>query len=210
MSLRSGDQALTGVYLRVSSRSQKVASQRREIERYLAAHSIADMRWFIDEGVSGTVMDRPALHRLKRAIFLGKVDTVIVYALDRLARTAVEGMLLLADWLKRRVRLVVITLQLDFSGEIGQMIASLLLHIAQMERTRTRERQAAGIAAAKATGKRWGGRRPGTGLKADPKRVLQLRRRGLTNREVASALNISTRTVIRMVKRAEEKAKTSS
>ena len=46
--------------------------------------------------------------------------------------------------------MVVVTMQMDFNGEVGQMVASLLLHIAQMERTRIRERQAAGIAAAKA------------------------------------------------------------
>ena len=193
---------MTGVYLRVSSRSQKTASQRREVERYLSANNISEARWFIDKAVSGTVLDRPALEKLKRAIFMGEVDTIVVYALDRIARNAVEGMVLLADWLKRGVRLVVITLQIDFAGEIGQMIASLLFHIAQMERTRIRERQAAGIAAAKAAGKKWGGRKSGTGLKTDPKRVLALRRRGLTNREVAAALNISTRTVIRMVKQA--------
>ena len=189
---------MTGIYMRVSSRTQKVASQRREIERYLSAHGMTEVQWHIDEGISGAVMERPALDTLKKAIFLGSVDTVVVYALDRLARDAVEGMTLLADWLKRGVRLIVITLQIDFSGEVGQMIASLLLHIAQMERTRIRERQAAGIAAAKASGKRWGGRKPGTGRKADPKRVLALRRRGLTNGEIATALGISTRTVIRL------------
>ena len=189
-----------GIYMRVSHRSQKVASQRREIERYLSAHGMTEVQWYIDEGVTGAVMNRPGLDDLKKAIFLGTVDTVVVYALDRLARNAVEGMVLLAEWLKRGVRLVVITLQIDFSGETGQMIASLLLHIAQMERTRLRERQAAGIAAAKAAGKKWGGRKPGTGVKAQPERVLELRERGLTNREIASALRVSTRTVIRAAK----------
>ena len=192
----------TGVYLRVSSRSQKVKSQRYQIERYLSANKVDDARWFVDDGISGSVMDRPALNSLKRAIFLGEVDTVVVYAIDRLARDAIAGLNLIADWLQHKVRLVVVTTQMDFSGEVGQMVASLLLHIAQMERTRIRERQAAGIAASRAKGKRWGGRKQGTGLKADPKRVLALRRRGLTNREVASALNISTRTVIRTAKRA--------
>ncbi len=192
----------TGIYLRVSSRSQQVKSQRHQIERYLSANKADTARWFVDDGISGSVMDRPALDSLKRAIFLGEVDTVVVYSLDRLARDAVEGMVMIADWLRRGVRLIVITMQMDFSGEVGQMVASLLLHIAQMERTRIRERQAAGIAASQAKGKRWGGRRPGTGLKADPKRVLALRSRGLTNREVASALNVSTRTVIRMARHA--------
>ena len=144
----------TGVYLRVSSRSQQVKSQRYQIEQYLAANKADTARWFVDDGISGSVMDRPALDGLKRAIFLGEVDTVVVYSLDRLARDAVEGMVMIADWLRRGVRLIVITMQMDFSGEVGQMVASLLLHIAQMERTRIRERQAAGIAATRAKGKR--------------------------------------------------------
>ena len=191
------------VYLRVSSKSQSVRSQRREIERYLDANGIANPLWFVDEGVSGAHMTRSGLAALKAAIFKGEVQTVVLYSLDRLARNAVEGMNLIAEWLRRNVRLVVITMQMDFSGEVGQMIASLLLHIAQMERTRIRERQAAGIAAARAAGKRWGGRKKGTGLKADPKRVQELRTRGLNNHEVATALGISTRTVIRMSERNE-------
>lgn len=144
-----------GVYLRVSSSSQSVASQRGEIERYLVGQKIDDARWYIDEGVSGTVMVRPALENLKQSIFNGEVNTVVVYSLDRLARNAIEGLNLIAGWLQHQVRLVVITTQMDFSGEVGQMVASLLLHISQMERTRIRERQAAGIAAARADGKRW-------------------------------------------------------
>ena len=191
----------TAVYLRVSSKSQKVRAQRREIERYLEANGITDARWFVDEGVSGAVVSRPGLDKLKAEIFKGEVDTVILYSLDRLARNAVGGMNLLADWLSRGVRLIVLTMQMDFSGEVGQMIASLLLHIAQMERTRIRERQASGIAAAKANGVRWGGSKPGTRMKADPKRVLELRGRGLSNREIAQALKISERTVIRHASR---------
>ena len=61
----------TAVYMRVSSKSQKVASQRREIERFLSGNDIADARWFIDEGVSGAIMGRPALAGLKRAVFMG-------------------------------------------------------------------------------------------------------------------------------------------
>ena len=65
------------------------------------------------------------------------------------------------------------------------------------------ERHASGIAGAKANGKRWGGRKNGMGLKADPNRVLELRAQGLTNHEVAAVPNVSTRTVIRLVKRAQ-------
>lgn len=73
-----------------------------------------------------------------------------------------------------------------------------------MERTHIRERQASGTAAAKAIGKRWGGRKSGTGIKADLDRVLELRGRDLTNREIGQALNISERTVIHANKHGNE------
>jgi len=71
-----------------------------------------------------------------------------------------------------------------------------------MVRTSIRERQASGIAAARAIGKRWGGRKSGTGIKVDPQRIIELKRSGLTNGEVAAALSVSTRTLIRATKRA--------
>ena len=151
--------------------------------------------------MSGAIVSRPGLNELKAEIFKGAVDSVVLYSLDRYAGNAVGGIILISEWLRRKVRLVVLTNQMDFNGEVGQMIASLLLNIAQLERTRIRERQASGIVAAKANGVRWGGSTPGTRTKADPKRVLALRGRGLSNREIVQALSISERTVIHNTRR---------
>ena len=213
------------VYLRVSSKSQKVASQKRAIRQYLDGHKIVipEDRWFIDHGWSGKSLDRPGMDDLQRAVFMGDVDLIVVYSLDRLARNALEGMTLLADWLKRGVRLVVLTLQMDFSGDVGRMVASLLFHIAEMERNRIRARQAEGIAAAKDScaqcskpkhnvlmvdgrcprcrgteGRSWGGRRSGK-FKVPPARARELAEKGLKQTEIAKALGVSTRTVIRML-----------
>ena len=201
---------IAAVYLRVSSKSQKVASQRRAIQQYLDGHKIdvpAD-RWFIDEGWSGKSLDRPGMDDLQRAVFLGDVDLIVVYSLDRLARNALEGMTLLADWLKRGVRLVVLTLQMDFSGDVGRMVASLLFHIAEMERNRIRERQAAGIANARANGKCGGGSRPGR-TKIQPGKVRALADKGLTQCQIAKALGVSRSTVCRIT-RAEASESTGS
>lgn len=133
------------VYMRVSTKAQELAGQRQVIQRWLEGHGVEDCQWCIDHGVSGATLDRPAMKDLQHRVFMGEVDTIIVYALDRLARNAVEGMVLIAEWLKRGIRLVVVTMDMDFSGDVGQMIASLLLHIAQMERNRMLDRQEAGL-----------------------------------------------------------------
>jgi len=67
--------------------------------------------------------------------------------------------------------------------------------LAEMEQEYRRERQAAGIAAAKRKGV-YRGRKKGT-TKVQPSRVQQLRARGLTAPEIATALGIHPRTVFR-------------
>ncbi len=187
------------VYLRVSTKAQRVDSQKREIERYLAGHGITDVRWFVDHysGKPGSVTERPALRELQAAVFAGEVKTIVFYRLDRLARSIRDGINVLTDWLTAGVRVVVVTMQIDLSGALGQTVAALLLGLAQMEREAIRERQAAGIAAARARGRTWGGRKRGS-FKVDPARVAELTAKGLNPAEVANALRCSERTVYRM------------
>ena len=75
------------------------------------------------------------------------------------------------------------------------MVASVLFGIAEIELEYRRERQAAGIRVARSRGV-YQGRRKGT-TKASPARALELQDRGLTAAEIATALDISQRTVFR-------------
>ena len=54
------------------------------------------MRWFEDRE-SATTLQRDAFQKLQSAIFAGKIDTVVVWKLDRLARNLKEGVNVLAD-----------------------------------------------------------------------------------------------------------------
>src|SRR5262245_46979632 len=102
---------------------------------------------------------------------------------------------LLADWCARNVRVVAVTQQIDLSGPVGRMVASVLFGLAEIEWEYRRERQAAGIAVAKARGV-YRGRRKGT-TKAQPLRAHTLRHAGLTVPEIARALGIGERTAFR-------------
>jgi DNA invertase Pin-like site-specific DNA recombinase len=88
-----------------------------------------------------------------------------------------------------------VTQQIDLSGPVGRMVASVLFGLAEIEWEYRRERQAAGIAVAKAQGV-YHGRQQGT-TKALPQRAATLRQRGLTVLEIATALGVSERTVFR-------------
>jgi DNA invertase Pin-like site-specific DNA recombinase len=194
----------TAIYLRVSSKGQKLASQKREVQRYLNGHGLTDVRWFVDTiSTRKAITERPGLTELRAAIFNGQIDTVILYRLDRLARSIRDGIDLLTDWINAGVRVVITTMQIDLSGALGQTVAALLLGLAQMEREAIRERQAAGIAAwrekLEREGKRHPGGRPRGKYKVDPQRVAELRERGLTYGEIGAALGISKPTVRKML-----------
>jgi DNA invertase Pin-like site-specific DNA recombinase len=183
-------------YCRVSSRRQKTDSQKAEITKWLTSHGIelSTVQWFEDIE-TGTTMRRPAFEQMQRAIFDGAVNTVVVWKLDRLSRRQHEGITVLAEWCERDVRVVVVTQQIDLSGALGRMVASVLFGLAEIEMEYRQERQAAGIAVAKRRGV-YRGRQQGT-TKARPRRAKVLRSRGFTVPEIANALQISERTVFR-------------
>jgi len=183
-------------YCRVSSRRQKNDSQKAEIQIWLKRHGIklSSVCWFEDKE-SGKTLQRPAFHRMQKAIFDGEVKTVVVWKLDRISRRQHEGISLLADWCENGIRVVVVTQQIDLNGAVGRMVASVLFGLAEIELEYRRERQDAGIRVAKSRGV-YKGRQKGT-TKAKPTRARQLRRQGLNILEIANALSVSNRTVFR-------------
>jgi DNA invertase Pin-like site-specific DNA recombinase len=164
--------------------------------KWLTSHGIelSTVQWFEDIE-TGTTMRRPAFAQMQRAIFDGAVNTVVVWKLDRLSRRQHEGITVLAEWCERDVRVVVVTQQIDLSGALGRMVASVLFGLAEIEMEYRQERQAAGIAVAKKRGV-YQGRQKGT-TKVRPHRAKVLRSRGFNVTEIANALHISQRTVFR-------------
>ena len=88
-----------------------------------------------------------------------------------------------------------VTQQIDLSGAVGRMVASVMFGLAEIELEYRRERQAAGIRVAKSKGV-YVGRKKGT-TKGKPDRAQSLRKRGLSVPEIATALGVSERTAFR-------------
>ncbi len=193
---------ISAIYVRCSTEEQNEASQRREISLYLEREGLSSdrVRWFVDKA-TGDNLDRSGFEELDRLVESGAVATVIVWKLDRLARNMLDGLTTVSRWLQSGVRFVSITQAFDFRGVIGKMVASLLFGFAELEQQTRRERQRAGIEAAKERGGVYTGRQRGaTKAGIRPERAVELRGKGLKYQEIAEAMGVSQSTVIRYLR----------
>lgn len=180
----------TAIYIRTSTARQDLRSQRAELGRWVAAFAADDLvEWYIDQE-SGTTMERPAWRRLEAALRTGSVARIVVWRLDRLGRTS-SGLTALFDELRRlAVPLVSMREGFDLATPAGALVATILGSVAQYETEVRRERQAAGIAAARAQGKRWGGRTKGERYKVTPELERQIRRMKAEGEPVAAIARV--------------------
>ena len=183
-------------YIRISDPDQNIDSQREAIERWLKnhGHNLDEVQWFEDK-YTGKTLERPAFDELQKAIFNGEVKTVVIWKLNRIARSLRDGINVVHDWCIKDIRLVCITQQIDLSGTLGHMMASVLFGIGEIELENNKQDQRRGIEAAKKKGV-YTGRKKGT-LKGNPKRALELRGQGLKVKEIAKFLDVGESTVWR-------------
>jgi DNA invertase Pin-like site-specific DNA recombinase len=119
-----------------------------------------------DGGYSGGTLDRPALTRLLEDIEAGKVDTVVVYKVDRLTRSLADFAKIVEVLDTSDVSFVSVTQQFNTTTSMGRLTLNMLLSFAQFEREVTGERIRDKIAASKRKGLWMGGNVP-LGYKPD-------------------------------------------
>lgn len=113
-----------------------------------------------DGGISGGTMERPALKRLLADIGTGKIDTVVVYKVDRLTRSLGDFAKIVEVFDRHRVSFVSITQAFNTTSSMGRLTLNMLLSFAQFEREVTGERIRDKIAASKQKGMWMGGLPP--------------------------------------------------
>lgn len=120
-----------------------------------------------DAGISGATADRPALKRLLADVEAGRVDCVVVYKIDRLSRSILDFVHLMAQFDKHGVAFAAVTQQFDTSTPVGRLTLNLLTCFAQFERETIIERTRDKIRAARRRG-RWTGGPPPLGYDVAP------------------------------------------
>ena len=110
-----------------------------------------------DGGFSGGTMQRPALKQLLDDISSGKVDTVIVYNVDRLTRSLTDFAKIIEVFDSHQVSFVSVTQQFNTTSSMGRLTLNVLLSFAQFERELTGERIRDKLVASKKKGMWMGG-----------------------------------------------------
>src|SRR5689334_16568778 len=124
-----------------------------------------------DGGFSGARMERPALQQLLADITAGRVDTVVVYKIDRLTRSLTDFAKIVEILDARSASFVSVTQQFNTTTSMGRLTLNILLSFAQFEREVIGERIRDKIAASKKKGM-WMGGIPPLGYRAQDGKLL--------------------------------------
>ena len=134
------------LYARVSSQRQvdeaTIESQVAALKERIAADGfgLADELVFLDDGYSGTRLQRPALERLRDLAYLGGIDRLYVHSPDRLARKFVLQVILLEELDKRRVEVVFLNQPYAAASPEANLLQQFQGMIAEYEHSNILER----------------------------------------------------------------------
>ncbi len=173
------------IYARVSTLDQSCELQLEDLRRY-ASQRFGRCYEFVDEGVSGTQRRRPQLDALMNSAHKRLFDAVLVWKFDRFARSVKHLVDSLAEFRALGIDFVSYTEGVDTTTPTGQLLFHIVGAVAQFERDLIAERVRAGIAHARALGKRIG--RPRAQINTE--QVNALRHQGRSLRQIAQSLNV--------------------
>ena len=134
-------------YCRVSSNDQTLNLQKDALKK-------AGCEKIFSDTASGASSSRPGLDQCLNQ--LRKGDTLVVWRLDRLGRSLKHLLTLVEDFSNRGIEFVSLTEAIDTTTSGGKLVFSIFGAIAEFERQIIKERTNAGLAAARARGRKGG------------------------------------------------------
>lgn len=180
--------ALVG-YARVSSTGQSLEVQREQ----LVAAGCEEV--FEEKRTGTTTEGREQLEAALR--FVRKGDVFLVCRLDRLARSLIDLRKIIDSLTEKGVGFRCLQQHIDTTSSEGRLMLNILASFAEFETDIRKERQADGIAKAKAEG-RYRGRPP----TIDAREVTALRAEGVGPTAIAKRLGIGRASVYRLLEEA--------
>jgi DNA invertase Pin-like site-specific DNA recombinase len=185
------------IYVRCSTAEQETEAQEIEVREY------CDRRgWsytvYRDKGQSGSKNDRPALNSMLSDLRRRRFDVVVVWKLDRLARSLRQLLTIGEECRSLGVDLVSLRQNIDTTLPAGRLTFQILGAVAEFERELLRERVRAGMNHAKRTGKHVGRPSLRKFQTSDIERMRELWSNGTSVRKLAKDFETTQWTVARI------------
>ena len=153
-------------------------------------------RIFCDRGESGAKAHRPEWDNCLD--HLRKGDTLVIWRLDRASRSTKHLIELAEDLKKRGVELLSLKEKIDTSNAMGKFFFRMTASIAELERDIIRERTLAGLAAARARGRKGGRKKSITeGQKLEARRLAEASELSIT--DICTKVGISRASYYRLI-----------
>ncbi len=172
------------IYVRVSTADQETALQEYELRQFCENRGWTHVA-YRDKGQSGAKNDRPALTAMMNDLRRRKIDVVVVWALDRLARSLKQLLGIAEECRAVGADLVSLRQNVDTTLPAGRLTFQVLGAVAEFEREMLRERVKAGMAEARCSGKHIGRPALREFHPADIERMRFLRSQGTSVRKLA-------------------------
>ncbi len=186
------------IYARTSTVDQHTENQVYDLEQLARQRGLEIIKVYQDQ-VSGTRARRPGLDQLLSDARQGKLDVVLVWACDRLARSVSHFLQVLDELGHLNIEFISYREQLDTTGPLGRAVVVIISAIAELERSLIVERVRAGLRRAKLEGRRLG--RPP--LLVDREAVRRDRQQGLSISQLAKQHGIAETSVRRLLRQPE-------
>lgn len=199
------DRRRAAIYVRVSTTEQDTGLQEAELKEYCERRGWEPIL-YRDRGQSGAKQERPALNSLLSDLRKRKLDVILVWSLDRLARSLKQLLTISEECKSLGVDLVSLKQSIDTTLPAGRLTFQILGAVAEFERELLRERVKAGMAQARREGKRIG--RPALRVfnPGELERIQSLRKQGTSVRKLAKDFATTQWMVARITSKVGENA----
>ncbi|WP_423337749.1 recombinase family protein [Melissococcus plutonius] len=140
----------TAIYVRVSTNEQaeegySIDEQIDKLTKFCEIKEWNVTHIYKDPGFTGSNMERPGLQKLIRDVKLNRIDTILVYKLDRLSRSQKDTLYLIEDIFEaKQTAFVSLNENFDTSTPFGKAMIGILAVFAQLEREQIKERMTMG------------------------------------------------------------------
>lgn len=186
-----------GIYARVSTEDQTSIQQLEQLRNYCEKQKLIIFGEYVDDGESALKQNRPQYQRLLEDARKHKIDTILVFKLDRFSRSLKELVNTIATLKEQGINFISYTEKdFDTTTATGQLMFHIVSAFAQFERDMISERTKLKLNHLKSRGIKLG--RP---QKAGHEAVFKLRDEGLSLSQIGKRIGCDRSTISKLLKK---------